>query len=444
MKKIVNKMRYIKIIGIFLLIAALVLSNLSAIANTNINTKTQNIKINEMPNLPSKPIRDEPGYEIVLSENFTDGNIPPEGDQGTWTHIQTNQDETWYIDGSDPYSEPYCGTVHRDESDELLDEWLITPSLDFSEYVGKEILLKFHWYTDYYVSAHMDYIDLNVSISTNGGINWTKIWTEDDISGVFPTWEWIDTNMNDPIDLSIYGGESNVKIAFQFYSNSTEQSDYQEFSIDDIFILAEGVPPLECSLGGPYEWWWPIQYDYDPPGVRFHGSVNPTGMGYHWFWDFDDGNTSTLPYFPIHFFNEVKTYNVTLRITDNSYNPPRYHENHTLVKFFLLKPPDIDINIQKMSLGIKADIENVCEYNASYVNWSMTVHWGLRQAFSKVVANNTIEVIPPKSSTAIQSPLYFFGFGRIHIDILAEPENLPDVIKHFDALKIGPFVFNAK
>ena len=104
----------------------------------------------------------------------------------------------------------------------------------------------------------------------------------------------------------------------------------------------------------------------------------------------------------------------------------------------------IDIIIQKPSIGIKAEVNNPGERNASYVNWTIVVHWGPLQIFEKMVGNGTIERIAPETSEEIRSGLYFFGFGRIHIVITAEPENLPGVIKHFDAFKIGPLIFGAQ
>jgi hypothetical protein len=442
MKRIGKKGNFKKGFCVLLLASALFCSNLSVTANTAMERSTQDIQIDKSPYVPSESLGFVEGYNVLLDENFTDGNMPPTGDWGSWELDQTNQDETWCIDTSFPHSEPNCATVHRGGSTELQDEWLITPSLDFGGYT--EIYLQLYWYTEYYVSAWMDYIDLNVSISTDGGSTWTLIWTEDDIVDVFPTWEWIDTNYpsGDPIDLSDYAGETDVKIGFQYYSNSLEEAEYQEFSIDDIIVYVPGEP-FECSVGGPYEWWWPMQYEYTPPGVRFHGDISPPGR-YKWLWDFGDGNTSIIPYVPIHFYNTVDTFTVSLTVIDDTSDPPRVAFNQTTVTLFLMKPPEIDITIQKPSIGIKAEINNPGERNASYVNWTMVVHWGPRQIFENRVANDTIERIAPGTSEEIRSRLYFFGFGRIHIVIAAEPENMPGVIKHFDAVKIGPLIFGAQ
>ena len=115
------------------------------------------------------------------------------------------------------------------------------------------------WYTCYYVTILNSYVEFNISISTDGGSSWTKIWRFNDITTIFEDWEWYNTiyPSNKPIDLSAYAGYPDVKIAFQYYSNTTQEAHCQEFSIDDIRVFAVGGSgnPLECDAGGPYYWW---------------------------------------------------------------------------------------------------------------------------------------------------------------------------------------------
>jgi len=371
-------------------------------------------------------------YEILFEEDFTDGNMPPTGDWGAWNLIQTNQNETWYIDASDPHSEPYCGTVHRGNDLYLQDEWLITPSLDFSGH--SKIHLQFMWYTDFWASHYANITNLNVSISTDGGSNWTLLWSEDSIIGTFPTWEWIDTNNGDFIDLSDYADETDVKISFRYTSNSTEQPQAQEFSIDDIKVLSD-VGEFRCYNHGPYEWVWWMQYNYLIPGVRFHGSAEGGEKPYDYFWNFD-GHQSSSKKDPIYFYKNPGMYNVTFIVRDSSI-PPRVAISKTYADLFLTPPPELNMDIKLISFGIQAEIENVGTYDATYINWTIVVRGGLQ--LEKVVARGTIERLASKSSEAIKSG-YFFGFGPIHIIISAEPENIPGRIKDFSAFKIGPFV----
>ncbi len=390
---------------------------------------------------------------LLLEENFTDGNMPPEGDAGTWTLQQTNAEETWYIDSTVPYTKPYCGTVHRADSEDLQDEWLITPSLNFNstpKYTS--ISLRFQWYTCQYVTIWKRYVEFNISISTDGGANWTTVWVFDDMDmgmppNPFTDWKWYDSNYLDhkPVDLSAYVGEKNVLIAFQYHSNSTDSAPEQEFSIDDIEVIATGVGDIfTADAGGPYSWWWPMQYEYLPNGVRFHGNVTNGTVMAQYLWDFGDGNTSLsmpLNTDPINFYNDIGVYNITLTVKDSSFTPARINVSRTTLTLFLLKPPEINITMPKFSLGIKPTINNAGEYNATFVRWMINTSWGPLQLREKTVANGTIENILAGTSETIQSSGYVFGMGRIHITVSAYPENQPGLIKIFNGFKFGPLVF---
>jgi hypothetical protein len=451
LKEIGGKKNNLKNISTLVIVFVLICYSFSALNITAIRTAKQN-------NNPDTTLPKCSGYQssssaefLLLDENFTDGNMPPEGDSGDWTLQQTNPSETWYIDSTVPYTKPYCGTIHREESQSLQDEWLITPSLNF---IGdgnlQSISLDFHWYTCYYTTIYKRYVELNISVSTNGGVNWTNIWSFDDMDvGVppnpFTDWKWYESNYLDqnPIDLSEFIGENDVLIAFQYYSNTTASAGQQEFSIDDINVIARAPGKnFTCNAGGPYSWWWPMQYEYYPNGVRFHGNVTNGTIFTQFLWDFGDGNTTITPFNanPIHFYNEIGIFNVTLTAKDNTFSPARINVSHTTLTLFLLKPPAINITARMISFGIKAAINNIGEYNATYVNWTINITWGVLQ-HEKTVANGTIENIEIGTSATIQSKLYFFGFGFIHISVSAYPENQPGLIKSFKGFKIGPLVF---
>jgi len=121
-----RKKNILKNIGTLVIVFVLICCSFSALNITTISTAKQN-------NSPNKTLSKCSGYQpsssgefLLLDENFTDGNMPPEGDSGDWTLQQTNPSETWYIDSTVPYTKPYCGTIHREESQSLQDEWLIT------------------------------------------------------------------------------------------------------------------------------------------------------------------------------------------------------------------------------------------------------------------------------------------------------------------------------
>jgi hypothetical protein len=451
-----KKKNILRNISTLVIVCALICCSFSALTITTIGTAKQNSTLDTTVSKSSGSRASSSVSFNLLDENFTDGNMPPEGDSGDWELQQTNPDETWYIDSTVPYTRPFCGTIHRDESLTLQDEWLITPSLNFIGDVHNytSIALSFHWYTCYFTTIYKRYVELNISISTDGGANWTNIWSFDDMNvGIppnpFTDWKWYESNYLDkkPIDLTDFIGENDVRIAFQYYSDTNASADQQEFSIDDINVIATGPGGnFSCDAGGPYSWWWPMQYEYYPNGVRFHGNVTNGTIFTQFLWDFGDGSTNVTQYNqnPTHFYTDIGIFNVTLTAKDNTFTPPRINVSRTTLTLFLLKPPAVNITAPRISIGIKAVINNVGEYNATYVYWMINISWGVLQLREKPVANGTLENIEAGSSATIQSKPYFFGFGLIHIIITAYPENQPSLIKHLYGFKIGPLVFVAQ
>ena len=429
-----------KVILGMLVFSALLCSNVVVIAHTAMNKSISDFQINNPSTEPLSRASD--GYEEVLNETFSTNTMPPTG----WERIQTNPSETWFIDSSLPHGQPYCAAVHRGSSTVLQNEWLISPQLDFTQYTGF-INLSFWWYTSCYVAHWKDYIDLNVCISTDNGSTWTLVWSDDNITGNYTSWKWYDSNMGKDIALSKYGGESQVKIGFQYYSNNTDQASAQELSIDDIYVYAEGSngDPLECPTGGPYEWCWDNQHNYIPPGVRFHANLLNISESQwwrcKWFWDFGDNSTSTTPFIPIHDYADVGVYTVSLMVIDNSTTPHRIAFDDTTVRIFIMPAPEIEIQISKMSWGIRATIKNDGIYNATRINWTMTARWGIMQ--EKKVGNGTIERLGPDNISEPMISRYFLKFGIIHIEISALPENIPGINNEFTAFKIGPIILNA-
>ena len=422
MKKIGRKKHIITLV----IVSVLICCSFSAFAKNIIDTSTQTFPF-------SNPVLVEPKGNIsILSENFSAGSMPPSG----WIRSVTNPNGTWKIDTIRQHSIPNSASVYRGlNCFGLQDEWLISPNLNFSEYStgSNKIFLRFWWYTDIYVVEHL-LIHFNVSISTNGGINWTKIWTANDQSG-FPEYEWTEKGM--PIELSEYRNESNVTIGFQFFSNTTEGAIAQFFAIDDILVITDAPVNFTCDAGGPYYWWYYRQLDYIPNGVRFHGAVTE---GYNpltckWLWDFGNNKTSQTPLHSWNFYDLIGVYNVTLQVT---YGDLVALDN-TTVEIFLLPPPNLTIALNRISFpGIQAKINNPGDYNATYVNWSMHVFLGPLKIRERIVANGTIEDIGSRSTASIESK-YFFGCKFIRIVIAATPDNIPGIEVNFDALKFGPF-----
>jgi PKD repeat protein len=419
-----------KIIVGMLVISALVCSDILVLGST-IKNEVSPTKERDTPSYDPLMKRSD-GFEILINESFSANVMPPTD----WDLDQTHPTETWYVDSTFPHGTPYCATVHRSTGTGLQDEWLITPPLDFTQYTGI-INLSFWWYTSCYVAHWKDYIDLNVSVSIDNGSTWTKLWSDDNITSNYTSWKWFGKT----IVLSKYAGESQVKIGFQYFSNITTEASSQEVSLDDIIIYAENtsIQPLLCDAGGPYEWCWDTQQNYIPPGVRFHGAL--TGQQWwkcKWSWDFGDNSTSNMPLTAVHDYKTVGVYNVTLMVIDNASTPQRIAFDYTTIRIFVMPAPEIDIQPKDFSYGIQATIENGGAYNATRVNWSMMVRWGI--AREKEVAMGSIERIEPDSVSDPITSGYFFKFGFLRIEISAIPENIPGIIKNYNGFKVGPFV----
>jgi hypothetical protein len=238
-----------------------------------------------------KPLSDgTKGNLTLLDENFSTASMPPPG----WRVTNTNPNGKWKIDNVRFHSAPYSAEVYRGLSCHgLQNEWLMTPYLNFSKYLNynhtNKIFMHFWWYSDTYVVEN-GLIYFNVSVSTDGGTTWKKVWAAINHSD-FTENEFSLVGM--PIDLSTYRNNTNVTIGFQFFSNTEEGAVAQYFEIDDILVWTPGPANFSCSAGGPYNWWYHQQKLYSPPGVRFHGNVSKTynPLLCHWLWDFGDGNT---------------------------------------------------------------------------------------------------------------------------------------------------------
>lgn len=158
--------------------------------------------------------------QVMLNETFDTG-IP-----STWTIQRTNLTETWSGVNA-------VASVSYDENLEQQDEWLISPTLDFSGEI-ETIFLDFDAGLSYYwsVSPYNNY-DLMAKISTDNGATWTQLWTETDL-GEFVTYNMTPVHL----DLSSYIGQSNVKIAFQYVGMDGAQA-----MVDNVKVEAYETAP---------------------------------------------------------------------------------------------------------------------------------------------------------------------------------------------------------
>jgi len=146
--------------------------------------------------------------DYKMSEDFDD-NIPE-----NWT-IKNKSSETWQWDDGWDFDTPYAYVDILEQ--EWQDEWLITPTINASEYTNTA----FQFRSDFYDSGAR----AEVLVSSDNGSTWNQI---ANLTG--------DNDGLQSYDISSYAdGESEVKIAWVF--NSTlENYVYGDWAIDDFKI----------------------------------------------------------------------------------------------------------------------------------------------------------------------------------------------------------------
>lgn len=115
--------------------------------------------------------------------------------------------------------------IANDRADQ--DEWLVSPTFDFSG-VQDEIVLSFDWKTSYYWMVFpYDKGDVKLRISTDGGQSWAATPWNEEMHVQFTSFEWQKTLL----DLSDYIGFERVNLAFQYQGN-----DASSFYLDNVII----------------------------------------------------------------------------------------------------------------------------------------------------------------------------------------------------------------
>jgi hypothetical protein len=180
-----------------------------------------------------QPVTIEGTLTDYLNEGFEGGVVPPSG----WTAVINNA-YTWQIHTLDPYSGIYAADVEYDPALIPQDEWLVSPSLDLSS-VTSALVLKFYWNTSYYWFVDpFNNADVFMKISSDGGSTWNTLWSEDSV-GVFTNWEWYPQEL----DISSYGGQSNVKIALNYVGVDAAQFITDEISLYSIAGPGQATNP---------------------------------------------------------------------------------------------------------------------------------------------------------------------------------------------------------
>ena len=178
---------------------------------------------------------------VLNSENFDFG-------WGDWTTVNVLGDQVWDRENTYGIGGSPCAKISGYEAGDFANEdWLISPSFDFTEYENE--LFTFWSALGYPITEQQ----LTVKISTDydgGGDPGTATWS--DLNPIMasgePYWDW---TYSGEVDISAYNSES-VYIAFVYLSDGL---DSETWEIDDIMITAElevGVEDVEQYVEAVY------------------------------------------------------------------------------------------------------------------------------------------------------------------------------------------------
>jgi len=366
----------------------------------------------------SDDISDQPTAVILLSEDFEQGELPPEG----WTVTVTNKEYSWFPTTLYMHTGNYSAQCSHDPEEQEQDEWLRTPELNFSGL--NEIYLNFWWYMSQFWGVYpYDHYDVTVWISTNHGLNWTALWTDDD-QGRFDNWVWYNTSLGQPIDLTSYRNEDHVLIAFQY-----EGIDGAQFNLDDILLYGYKVTnPPEADAGGPYE-------GYVGEDILFHGTVRGGTSPYTFLWRFGDGTTSTLQT-PRHHYDHVGNYTVSLNVTDAIGNDG--YDRTVVTIRNMSKIPELIITNVSGGFEIQALIINEGCINATDIQWSIMVQGGFLNLINHETSG-TFTCIEQHCCESIGCD-DAEGLGSINVVIYVEATNMERVMKTARGFVVGTYI----
>ncbi|MCP4547343.1 MAG: T9SS type A sorting domain-containing protein [bacterium] len=157
----------------------------------------------------------------MLTEGF-EGSFPPAG----WTVVTPNPQYDWARDSGRVHTGDYSAVVKYSPTGVELDEWLITPAIDFSTLTMPLI----EWYEDEaYWSADGDHHRILVSTTdASSPANFTVV------SDMTPANHTVNGMDGAPalVDLSAYAGEPVVYIAFQYTGDYADN-----WWIDDVRVF---------------------------------------------------------------------------------------------------------------------------------------------------------------------------------------------------------------
>ncbi|MGB5105619.1 MAG: GEVED domain-containing protein [Candidatus Zixiibacteriota bacterium] len=171
-----------------------------------------------------------------LAEDF-EVSVPPTG----WSEVITNSSFNWKQQTLSFFSGAASADVEYDPALIPQDEWLVTPSMDFTSATA-DLKVEFYWMMSYYWGVSpFDNYDLELWISTDDGSTWsTKLWDESG-EGVFTNFVFL----KETVDLSGYVGQATVKLAWHYAGVDGAQAGIDLVSVND-----DAAPVGRCCYSG--------------------------------------------------------------------------------------------------------------------------------------------------------------------------------------------------
>ncbi len=171
-----------------------------------------------------------------LSEDFTSG-VPPAG----WLDTKTPGSLGWH-------QSTFGGTRawHEDETGFTCDSYLISPDIDLSTATTAYLHFAGETYYTAFMANHPSTLGDGVStieVTTDGGVNWTVIWTDTST---------VDNTPYAPnLGLNAFIGSATVNIAMHYYGTYAHEWWVDYFIVDDTPVptLATAINP---NNGHPY------------------------------------------------------------------------------------------------------------------------------------------------------------------------------------------------
>ena len=337
-----------------------------------------------------------------------------------------NEAYTWHLDTVNAYEGNHSASCRHDPNETIQDEWLISPIINLTGYI--DISFSFHWFMSYFWSVDpYDNYDLNVYYKSENESNWQLVWNEESLEP-FENWVWYNSTDNKKIDLSSYREGNLARLGFQYSG-----CDGAQLNIDAIRVYGKQLtnPPV-VDAGAPYE-------GYVSETINFHSNVTGGESPYTWFWDFGD-NTHASKSHPIHAYNSIGNYSITVKVTDG--NGISDSDSTTVTIRNMSKVPELVIDDISGIIGIHALIVNKGCIDATNIEWTILMMGGLGNNVD-VIDKGNILCLEQKCCQEIQSKI-ITGFGLLDVTVLVKADNMNRISKQCKAIILGQIILPIK